>query len=340
VVGIAYCVASAVFYTAANICLRQLTTLEVDPAWVICIKETVTVGVIGPWLAFQAFRGRPVMPPPRALAALVLTGLAIQLAGNLPMQWSFGVVGIAIALPAVFGVMLTASAVMGWVLLKEAVSSRSMAAIGFLVCSIVLLSAGVATEGAVDYRPGVEAADVAPSPAGGDAPIEPAGDVPVVPRQLSLLWVILGVGASCLAGALFALLTITIRFTATARVPVTSIVFVITGMGVLSLGSLSLGRLGPDHLMATRPEQLAWMVAAGVCNLIAFLAITKGLQMTTVVHANVLNASQVAMGAMAGVLLFHESLNVWSTLGIVLTIVGVVLFRQPEAEQEPELPGV
>ena len=58
--------------------------------------------------------------------------------------------------------------------------------------------------------------------------------------------VVLGVGAGCLAGAMFAMLSTVIRFTATARVPVATIVFVITGMGVVSLGSLSAQRLGPE----------------------------------------------------------------------------------------------
>lgn len=310
VVGTACCVASAVGYTAANICLRKLAALGADEMWVTCVKEVVTVSVIGPWLVWQSSRGRRVVPEPRVLVALVLVGLAVQLAGNLSVQWAFGQVGIAVTVPAIFGVMLTAGAVLGLVIIGERLSLRSVAAVGVLIVSIVLLSLGVASRRA------------------------PTG----VPEALSadLLWVVLGVGAACLGGAMFAVLSTTLRILGGARVPVTSIVFVVTGMGVLSMGVLSAARLGVGRLLATDPETFAWMLAAGTCNLLAFLAITKGLQSTTVVHANVLNASQVAMGAAAGVVLFAESLNAWSVLGIGLTIAGVVLYGRPE-EQKREL---
>ena len=308
VVGTAYCIVSALCYTAANVCLRKLAALEADEMWVTCMKEVVTVSVIGPWLLVQAFRGLSVLPPWRTLFALVLTGLAVQLAGNLSVQWAFGVVGLAITIPAVFGIMLTASAAFGLVFLGERVSARSAAAIALLIASIVLLNVGA----------GAASQAIAAVSRAGSGPAR----------------VLLGVGAACVGGLMFAALSTVIRSTAAARVPVTTIVFVITGMGVLSLGCLSIWRLGADTLLRTEPGQLAWMLAAGSFNLIAFLAITKGLQLTTVVHASVLNASQVAMAAVAGVALFAESLNGWLMLGIGLTIAGIFLIRGPSETAE------
>jgi hypothetical protein len=51
VAGTAYCIVSALCYTAANICLRKLAALEADEMWVTCVKEVVTVSVIG-YLAY------------------------------------------------------------------------------------------------------------------------------------------------------------------------------------------------------------------------------------------------------------------------------------------------
>ncbi|NQT16973.1 MAG: DMT family transporter [Planctomycetes bacterium] len=301
--GTTCCVLSALSYTAANICLRKLAVLEADEMWVTCMKEVVTVAVIGPWILLRACRGHPVLPPPRLLVALILTGLAVQLAGNLSVQWALGVVGLAITLSAIFGVMLAAAALFGFVFLGERVAPRALAAIALLILAVVLLElgAGIANGTTADSQ--------------GQA----AGS----------LWIALGVAAACLAGLMFATLSTVIRKTVSARVPITTIVFVITGMGVLSLGSLSLWRLGPKTLLHTDPQQMAWMLAAGTFNLVAFLAITKGLQLTTVVHANVLNASQVAMGAVAGIILFHESLNQWMILGVCLTVVGAILIGRP-----------
>jgi len=308
VLGTACCIASALGYTAANACMRQLASLGADTMWAVCVKEVVTVAVVGPWLALMAFRGMGSRFPLRWVALLVLVGLVTQLGGNLSFQWGLGVVGLAVSMAAMFGVMLTGSAAMGRVFLGERVSRRSIAAIALLLASVGLLSVGVAVTG--KWIPGT------PGP-----------------------WTMaLGVGAGCLAGAAYALLTITIRTTASARLPITTIVFIITGMGVLSLGGLSVWRLGAGQLLKTPPGHLAWMLAAGTFNLLAFLAITKGLQLTTVVHANVLNGSQIAMGAVVGMLCFKESSNPWLLAGICLTIVGVVLIGQPQAD-EPDVPG-
>ena len=289
--GTLCCIASALFYTAANICMRQLAALGADEMLAVGAKELVTVLVVGPYLLSRAVRGERVLPPRRILLILMAVAVAVQLGGNLPVQWAFGVVGLAVTMPTVFGIMLTAAAVFGFVFLGERVSRRSMAAIVLLIGSVVLLNMG---------------ADEAH-------------------RSLSRPLVLLGVAAGCLAGVMIAALSTTIRFTATARVPISTIVFIITLMGVLSLGPLSIWRLGPAGLIDTRADQWTWMLAAGICNLVAFLAVTKGLQVTTIVHVNVLNASQVAMGAIAGIKLFNESWNAWLLAGVLLTIVGVVL---------------
>lgn len=361
VLGTACCVVSALGYTAANICLRKLAP-EADKMWTICVKEVVTVSVVGPWLVYQAFRRRRVLPSLPALFALAVTGLAVQMAGNLPMQWAFSAVGIAITIPAVFGVTLVCCAVFGLVFLGEKVSGRSAAAIGLLIGSIVLLSLGnvmskpsAPLETAITSASALDAPQatsfVVPRFMGATSEISGndrmnavttndrrAATAGVARGPMPVLWGLLGVGACCLTGVMFATLSTVVRFSTTARVPVATIVFIVTGMGVLSLGSLSVQRLGVQVLLETDPNELAWMLAAGVFNLIAFLAITKGLQLTTVVHANVLNASQVAMGALAGLMIFKESLNSWVVAGICLTIVGIILIRRPE-EETPTIEG-
>ena len=300
VAGTACCVFSAVGYTAANICMRRLTELQCDPMWAVCIKELVAVLVVGPWLLVRGLRGQKVLPPWRALALLMLVGLVIQLGGNLSFQWSLGVVGLAVAIPAIFGVMLTTSAAMGSIFLGERVSRRCAVAIGVLVASLMLLglSAGAAGRSVS------------------------ASSTPLVIGA--------AVAAACLAGALYALLTTTIRHTVTGATRTSAVVLIVTGMGVLSLGPLSIWRLGTQRLLDTSPEQIAWMLAAGAFNLVAFLAITKGLELTTVVHANLLNASQVAMAAIAGMMIFNETLNPWLMLGVGATIVGILLIDRPD----------
>jgi len=303
VVGTAYCILSAIAYTATNICLRALAG-HASQVQVICVKEFVTVAVVGPWLVYQGRRGLRVWPKPSSLVPLVLVGLATQLVANLGLLWAMGIVGLAVSIPAALGISLAGSAVLGRVVLGERVSARSWMAVTLLIASIVLLKIGADQGGRL-------------------AAAEPAQ-------------VALAVGAACLAGVTFAALSVTIRYSVTSQVSPYAVVFIVTGMGVISLAPLSLWQLGVEGWGQTPPGDLTIMLLAGALNLIAFLAISKGLQLTTIVHANVLNASQVAMAAVAGLLLFAEQPSVQLVLGICLTIVGMMLIDRPAGEPAAE----
>lgn len=298
VVGTAYCLAAAILYTGVNICLRVLAGQAYQP-WVICVKEFVTVAAVGPWLIYQTFLGRHVWPSPRPLVALIAVGLAVQLVGNLGMLWALEVIGLSITIPAVIAVNLIASAVLGWLVLREAVTRRAMAAIAILVLAIVLLHVGV----------------------GGASP-----------QTTDARHVALAVGAACLAGLTFAALAVTIRKSVTSAIPPATILFVITGMGVVTLGPLSWWRLGGAALCATPPHLLGPMLLAGLLNFAAFLAITKGFQTTSVVRANVLNTSQASLAAVVGLLCFPEPPTLASLLGIGLTVIGTILVEPPRRE--------
>ena len=77
-------------------------------------------------------------------------------------------------------------------------------------------------------------------------------------------------------------------------------------MGLISLSLLSLQRIGVAGMLQTSLPDLAMMLLAGVCNAIAFVSLTRCLQLTSVVYTNALNAAQAALAAIAGVLIFRE----------------------------------
>ena len=297
VLGTAFCIISALGYTGTNICLRLLAG-HANQVLVICVKELVTVAVVGPWLVYVTFRGLRVWPRAEALVPLVLVGLATQLVANLGVIWALGVVGLAVTIPAALGVSLAGSAILGRIFLGERVSPRSALAVALLIASIVLLKMG-ADQGTLAAAAG---------------PLKAA----------------LAVGVACLAGLTYAMLSVTIRHCVTRDVSTQAVVFIVTGMGVLSLGPLSLWQLGVQGVLATPRNDLAIMLLAGALNLVAFLAITKGLQLTTIVRVSVLNASQVAMAAVAGLLFFAEEPSVQLVLGICLTIVGTLLIDRAD----------
>jgi drug/metabolite transporter (DMT)-like permease len=305
---------AAVFYTGSSICMRQVSALHCDPSWGVCLKESFTVLVVGPYLIYRLIRGLPVFPPFKILVILIFAGLTDQLLGNLGWQWAVGIVGLAVTVPATFGVMIAASALFGRLILGEKVTPRSMGAIGVLLVSLVLLSMGAESAGKA----------MAESSQASIANLS-------LPSSNTLL-VAEAVLVAGVAGAAFALLSIAIRHTMNAATQQSTLMFIITGIGVIILGPISLHRQGLEVLLATPWEQFSWILAAGVFNLLGFIGLTKGLQLTTVVHANVLSASQVAMSALAGMFIFFEPPNGWILLGVALTVLGIFLVDRPLAD--------
>jgi drug/metabolite transporter (DMT)-like permease len=303
--GTLCCVVSVLGYGAANACMRQLAELGCDPIWAVFNKELVSVVVVGPWLLVQALRGLATLPGPRSLGLLLLVGLATEMGGNAGMQWGYGVAGLAVMIPANTAFILLSSAALGWLLLGERISRRSLVAMALLVASLVLLGAAAR---------GIEQPLAAGGPADG------------------LTLVALAIAVACGAGVIYALLSITVRHCVTGTTRLGAVVLIITGSGVLSLGPLSVYRLGAG-LLSTPPEHFFWMFAAGLSNLVAFIALVRGLQLTTVVHVTMLNAGQVALAAACGIVLFHEPPNPWLLLGVALTIVGIFTISRPTVEE-------
>jgi drug/metabolite transporter (DMT)-like permease len=301
--GVACCVVSALAYTVANVCMRQLTTLGCDPIWAVFNRELVTTVAIGPWLLYKSSDGGVLFPRGGTLVRILLVGLLIEVVGNVGVQWALGIVGLAITIPAVYGAMLAGGAILGHFLLKERVTFRSMVAIGVVLTALVLLGMGAETAGRSMDASGA------------------------IPREARVL--ILGVAAAVLGGGVFALLNITIRHSVTRTTRPTAVALLVPLMGVVSLGPLCLFRLGVEPLSHTPWHQAALMLTAGAFNLIGFLALVNGLQRITVVHANIISASQVAMAAVAGVFLFQESPNPSLLLGVCLTVIGILGFDRP-----------
>ena len=276
------------------------------PTWAVCNKELITVLAVGPWLLWQAWRRRSGFPSGRPLAILVAAGLATELIGNIGVQWGYKIVGLAVMVPAYTGFILVSTAVLGGILLGERVSVRNLAAVGLLILALALLGFGSAQAARPTYL----------------APRTPC-------RRPAPSMVAAAIAVAVAAGIVFSLLGIAIRHCVTGTTSYSAVMVIITGMGVLTLGPLSFYSAGAAKLMATPWQQYALMFAAGICNLIAFFALVRGLHLTTVLHVNMINAGQVAIAAVLGVLFFGENCNPWLVLGVGLMIVGILAFGSP-----------
>jgi drug/metabolite transporter (DMT)-like permease len=95
----------------------------------------------------------------------------------------------------------------------------------------------------------------------------------------------------------------------------------------LLLGSLTFARSGVSIIQQTSSDDWIRLIGAGLFNLIAFVALTKALHLSSVMFVNGLNASQTAMAAVAGVLLFQEPVTIAMGAGVTLTAFGLALMR-------------
>jgi len=289
--------------------MRQLTALECDPFWVISGRELVATMLVGPWVAYRALRGWPTLPRGRTLRNILLVGVLIQVAGNVSFQWALGIVGLAVTVPAVFAVSITSGAALGRTVLGERVSVRSAAAMALPLASLGLLAVGAEAVGQSIAKTGA-----------------------IGPAVIAL-----GVAAAGLAGGVYSLLNIVIRHSVTRTTLPCAVAFLVPLTGVVSVGPIALLRSGLPALSSDSFEQILLMAAAGFFNIIGFLAFIHGLQRTTVVYANAVNASQVAMAAVAGMAIFAEPSNPWLVLGVGLTIIGIVWIDRP-AEAFQDIP--
>ena len=209
-----------------------------------------------PCLLVLTLRGRSVFPSLRLILQIFTAGLLLQLAGNLGSQWAMGVVGLAVNIPAFFGVTVIGAAILARVCLAEPIPTRSVAAMLVLLGALILL--GIGAEKASQVSNTSEAASV------------------------TLTCLVLAVVASGVAGGTSAVLGVALRDALNKRVLPMTITFLVPFSGAITLGPTLLTRFGATTLANTPMEQWWLMFGAGAFNFIGFLSFVTGLQRTTV----------------------------------------------------------
>lgn len=289
---------SAVLYTLTNMCLRAAS--KCDIYWVSCLKAVPTLLVAAGIVANRRRLGLPNYPGTRTVVTLVLTGLLAHIGGNAAFQYGLSVVGLAASVPLTFSVIIVGGSLLGRFYLGEAISFRSAAAMALLCISIALL--GLHTEHA-------KPSDALPRP---DA-----------------FTIAVAVGVTCFSGFAYAVLGVVIRRNVTGTVNSSVVLLIISISGIISLGAITLGRIGFDGILATTPQDLHTMLWAGTFNAGGFFLLTRALQLIPVAYVNVINASQTAMAALAGVLYFHEPSTTALFSGVGLMALGILLMDRP-----------
>jgi len=262
------------------------------------------VALILPWLLVRRWRGEAVWPNTSLLFVLGAAGLLGQFGGNLLFQWSLGIVGIALTVPLCLGALILCSAVLGRLFVNESVTPLALLSMIVLIIGIWSLSLGAD-----------EAARA------------------MATRQISELWLAAGVAAACFAGFSYAVLGVVIRYAVGGRASVAATIVITTLVGLFALGTVSVWRLGWTGIAAHSFVDWRAMLLAGLCNFVAYISLTRALQVTTLIYVNALSASQVAMAAVAGVILFDEVPSPTLAVGVTLTVFGLLLMPRSSRTQ-------
>jgi drug/metabolite transporter (DMT)-like permease len=205
--------------------------------------------------------------------------------------------------------MILAAAILGRVFLHEPVTPKAALALGLLLLAIFVLGFGAKDASQTVAKTSVPAWQLAA-----------------------------GVTAACLSGVAYAILNVILRYCITRGAPLPTTLFTVSIVGLISLSLISWLKIGQSGMAATKPADLGLMLAAGLCNTVAFVSLTKSLQLTSVVHVNALNATQATLAAAAGVLIFGEALSSQLALGVGLTIAGLFVLARAHREMRGPLP--
>lgn len=296
---------AAVGYTLCNSCLRAV--VEVNPFFVAAMRAIPTILLLGPIVIVRPLQGLRMWPPLRVSLMLAGFGAVAHLAGNSLFQYSLGVVGMALAVPLCLGFMIVSGATLGRVILIEPITTRMALALLVLILSAFVLSSGAR-----------QAHDVMQLQESLAAP-----DRFAAVDNAPWWHTILGVGAACLSGLFYASLGATIRNYARDQSTVAQTLTIVSTAGLIVLVVVCAATIPLEEMSSYSAHEFMMMTLAGILNALAFIALTRALQLTALVRVHAMNASQAAMAAIAGVVFFHEAMSPYLIAGLVLTVCGL-----------------
>ena len=282
---------AALGYAAANVALKEAT--DTDVILVSAVKSCPTIAACAGLILVILVRGQPIATSWRPLPILLFGVTIGQLFGNVLFQVSLGIVGLALAVPLNLAAMIIGGAVIGRWMLGDPLGRRTIVAIVILIAASCVLSMGGKT-------------------------ILPDADVG---RGTFLL----GVLATTVSGFAYAFFGATMRKGLREGLTVPVAMGASGVVGAVLLGPIAMATMGGEKIMATSTNQWTAMLFAGSFNMAAFFMVSFSLRSIRVVAVNLLNATQAALAAIAGVYLYQEPLTASLICGSLLTIAGLVV---------------
>ena len=331
--GLVFGILATLGYTLAGIILRDLAD-DTDPYWVSCIKAIPTL-VLALWLLGQRRKrsAEPIQFPLKLLPLLLGIGVIVQIGGNAGSQWAFEVVGLAITIPLMFGTLIVSSALFGVMMFGERLTRRTVIAVVLLTLAVSVLSLAARSEEQAITNPEGEPSQQVAMTA---EPTDVTGDAATATTSLAVL----GVIVACLSGVAYAISHAAIRRYTSPEIPLSVPLAIFSIAGIVVLGGFAFSRLGWEGIVGTTANQWWRLWAAGLVNALAYFSLGRAIQALPLVQVNIITASQVALNAVAGILIFAEPLSAALIVGVSLTMAGLLVQGKRKKAKPPSQEGV
>ncbi len=298
--GFLYGLLSAFFYSLAAIFMRQLTELNSPFSLTICLKESFAAVFAVPFVLWGLYNGSISRHQWRFWGLLFGVSAAMQILGNMTYLWIFSVAGIAVGLSCIWTGGLLSAQLYDLFCLRERFNIRVFFGLIVILAAVVFIGIGMSLN---------------------DSTGTPSA------TAISTTWggVLIIIFSGLLVGTMSSSTMAAVRYSRKNDVSFWVPILLVPGSGTVVLGIWSLIEHGSAIQTALTGEQLFYITLAGLANLAAFIALVKGLLIAPLAFMNLMNASQVALGALAGIFWFAEPSNGYIIAGVILTIVAILL---------------
>lgn len=286
---------AALCYSFTNAGLRQVAVrTDVDWAMWIATWKVAPTAIASWFLMARQWRGPGSLGPTRqVMGSLILNGLLMQFFGNVMFQFALSRAGLALSVPLCFASLITTSAILGRVILNDAIRPRTLVTMALLMLAVVLLSQGTKSNSNTAHL-----------------------------TWQQIAW---GAAAALGSGTGFAFSGVVVRRSVRSGHPISVVLGVSSTVALLPM-LIAAVRQGWSPLAGgLNGTGYAALLMAGVLNAIGFFSVSEALRHLPVVRVNLINASQAAMGGLMGVWMFHEPLTVWLVAGTLTTIASLVV---------------
>ena len=269
-------------YTWTNILLRRAagpTDLGWN-CWATCLKAVPSAIAAWTLIILRWSHGQRGLDGWKSFAWLTLNGFFMQFGGNISFQYAMSFGGLCLPFRCA-SARSSSRGLGGRLFLKEKIGQRTMIAMWLLITAVIVLSQG---------------ADAAASNMNKDATFA------------DMMKAIVFSGVSGLG---YGFGGVSIRRAVTGTGTIASTIAPLATIGIVGPGLIAWNEMGPSGLAAVDWQMNATLLLAGTFNAIGFFFAAAAMARLPLVRVNLINASQIAMCALGGVLFYGEPATWW-----------------------------